>query len=98
MDGESFIQAYWRPIAAIVYLIICLFDFVLAPVLLGFYSIYTKSTLVMWTPLTTIGGGIFHISFGAIVGIYSYTRGQEILQTNNLNAQYYGQPKSPDQK
>lgn len=97
MDGEPFIQKYWRPIAACVYLFICLFDFVLAPVLMGFYSIYTKSTLVMWVPLTTVGGGIFHISFGAIVGIYSYTHGQEVLQTNNINAQLL-QSKLPEEK
>jgi hypothetical protein len=30
-----------------------------------------------WTPLTLSGGGLFHLSFGAILGISAFTRGQE---------------------
>jgi len=30
-----------------------------------------------WTPLTLQGGGLFHLSFAAILGVSAFTRGQE---------------------
>lgn len=30
-----------------------------------------------WTPLTLQGGGLFHLAFGAILGVAAFTRGQE---------------------
>jgi hypothetical protein len=30
-----------------------------------------------WQPLTLLGGAFFHLSFGAILGIAAFTRGQE---------------------
>jgi hypothetical protein len=30
-----------------------------------------------WSPLTILGGGMFHLSFGAILGLAAWTRGQE---------------------
>jgi hypothetical protein len=31
----------------------------------------------MWVPLTLQGGGLYHISMGAILGIAAWTRGKE---------------------
>lgn len=86
MDGENWFRANWRNMAAWVYLAIVVFDFVIAPILLGAYSLKTHTVLEMWKPLTLEGGGIFHLSFGAILGVSAYTRGQEILQTNAINS------------
>ena len=30
-----------------------------------------------WQPLTLLGGAFFHLSFGAILGVAAFTRGQE---------------------
>src|SRR5882672_10978348 len=87
-ESESFMRKYWRPLCAIVYLTIVLFDFLIAPILLGVYSIYTKSALQQWQPLTVQGGAIFHLSFGAILGISSWTRGNEIRDNNRYIADY----------
>ena len=76
---EPWFLAYWRPAAAWTYLVVTMFDFVLAPIFLGWYSIYTHSTLVMWDPLTIRGGGMFHLAFGAVLGIYTYGRTREKL-------------------
>ena len=33
-----------------------------------------------WQPLTVQGGGLFHVAFGAILGIAAWTRGQEKVE------------------
>lgn len=33
-----------------------------------------------WSPLTTLGGGVFHMSFGAILGAAAFTRGGEKIE------------------
>lgn len=93
---DSWVGIYWRPAAAVVYLFICLFDFVLVPSLIGFNSehlyeivaavkdlpsdsqnIVLSLKLAQWEPLTLKGGGLFHIAFGAILGVAAWSRGKE---------------------
>lgn len=40
-----------------------------------------------WTPLTLQGSGMFHISFGAILGVSAWSRGTE--KTNELRQEAY---------
>lgn len=92
-DGESWLNRTWRPAAAVVYLIICLFDFIIAPAFMGFKSanISQMATSIKgldpavaialiqnrtpWVPLTMQGSGLFHVAFGAILGVAAWTRG-----------------------
>lgn len=74
---EYWFGKYWRPLAAYVYLAICLFDFMLAPIFLGYFSWMTKAAYIPWVPLTIQGGSIFHLSFGAIIGVYAWGRTKE---------------------
>lgn len=78
--NDPWFKTWWRPAAAWTYLIICLFDFVMAPVFFGWFSWFTKTTMLPWSPLTLQGGGLFHLSFGAIIGIYAWTRTKEKIQ------------------
>ena len=81
---ESWMQAHWRPMMAWQYLIVCLFDFMLAPIFMAWFSIFTKSPLIPWVPLTVQGGGLYHLAMGAVVGITSYAKTQErVAVTNN---------------
>lgn len=84
-DGESWMNKYWRPIAAMVYVAICLFDFIIAPIIFSAYSYHLKSEMLQaWIPLTLQGGGIFHVSFGAILSVSAWTRGTEkVARINN---------------
>lgn len=59
------------------YLAVCIFDFILFPILLGWYSIYTKSLYIAWLPLTLQGGGLYHIAMGAIVTATSWAKTKE---------------------
>lgn len=49
----------------------------LAPIFFGWFSWMTKSAAIVWAPLTVQGGSIFHVSFGAIIGVYVWGRTKE---------------------
>ena len=79
-NDQSWFQTTWRAAMAWQYLIVCVFDFILFPILLGFYSVYTKSVYIPWIPLTLQGGGLYHLAMGAVVGVTSWSKMKEKLQ------------------
>jgi len=85
-DDDHWVKTYWRPAMAWSYFVVCLFDFLIAPIFFAWFSWITKTTLVQWQPLTVQGGGLFHLSYGAIIGVTSWQRSQE-----RIKGPYYGQ-------
>ena len=67
------------------YLFVCSFDFVIAPILWAMVNMITHSANVQWDPLTLRGAGLFHISMGAIIGIATHGRTQEKLANADLD-------------
>lgn len=86
----------WKRVAAYVYLIVCIFDFLIAPSWIGLQrEDYMEMILAVskldpmvqigiinqemkyWEPLTLIGGGIFHLAFGAILTGVAITGNKE---------------------
>lgn len=81
MEQDTWLQKYWRPMIAVVFMIIILFDFVLAPILWSLLHAFIAGTFVaQWSPLTLISGGIFYAAMGAILGISAFSRGQEKIE------------------
>lgn len=81
-QGEHWMKSYWRPAMGWLYMLICFVDFVAFPVIAMFMPIILKGSgiqmqYVAWQSLTLSNGGLIHLAFGAILGITSYTRGQE---------------------
>ena len=81
-SDQHWLQEYWRPAAAWVYLIICLMDFVVFPLLAMFTPVIEKSfginmPYTAWIPITLSNGGLIHVAFGGIIGISAWSRGQE---------------------
>ena len=75
---EDFMTSKWRPMMAITYMITILFDFVVGPILYNVLQYFNPGQAVgMWVPLTLQGGGLYHISMGAILGIAAFSRGKE---------------------
>ena len=75
---EDWMTKKWRPMMAITYMAINLFDFIFGPILYNLLQYWNPGQAVgMWVPLTLQGGGLVHIAFGAILGISAFTRGQE---------------------
>jgi len=73
----SWIKHYWRPAMAYQYLLVCLFDFIIFPmVTMAFYA-STDQVYVQWQPITLNASGFYHLAMGAIIGVSAWTRGQE---------------------
>jgi hypothetical protein len=63
---------------AVTYMATIWFDFILGPVLFNILQYWNPGQAIgMWVPLTLQGGGLYHISMGAILGIAAWTRGKE---------------------
>lgn len=74
---ESWFQKQWRPAIAWQYWFVCLFDFIIFPILNGWYFTDDRAHFQDWHPLTLQGGGLYHLSMGAILGVTSWQRSQE---------------------
>ena len=71
-------KSYWRPAMGWLYMLICFVDFVAFPVISMFMPAFIKGfQYVPWKSITLDNGGLIHLAFGAILGITSWTRGQE---------------------
>jgi hypothetical protein len=76
---ENWFIKYWRPAVGWAFVVIILFDFILAP-LITFAFIKAGLLASHWVPLTLDAAGTFYISMGIILGVTSYTRGQEKIE------------------
>lgn len=79
INSDSWIKTRWRPWVAWQYILVCIFDFIIGPVLTMLYFNYSGGEYVQWLPLTLQGGGLYHLAMGAVLGITSWSRGQEKL-------------------
>ena len=82
MKSDTWIQKYWRPMMAVVYMVIILFDFIVFPIFWSIVQVYGVAGVVslQWSPLTLLSGGIFHAAMGAVLGVAAWTRGNEKIQ------------------
>lgn len=82
MDDKeaSWIKHFWRPAIAWQYFAVCLFDFIFAPIMLTVFSYITGVPYILWVPLTLQQGGFYHLSMGAIIGVATWSRGQEKIK------------------
>ena len=79
-EKEDWMNSKWRPMMGWMYMVVCSFDFVLAPILWSLLqSLSQGSVQTQWQPLTLQGAGLFHIAMGAVLGIAAYGRTQEKL-------------------
>lgn len=76
MIKDPWIKTYWRPAMAWQYMIVCIFDFIIFPLITMALTKITGS-YIKWEPLTLKESGFYHISMSAIVGVSAWTRGQE---------------------
>ena len=89
---ESWINTKWRPIAAWIYIIINIFDFIIFPMLWSLFQVHYKITPIQYyLPLTIQGGGLFHLAFGAILGVTSWGRSQERISGTSFPRNDFGQ-------
>jgi len=76
---EDWMNSKWRPAMGWMYMLTCVTDFVLFPILWSLLQTVMKQPITQWQPLTLQGAGLFHIAMGAVLGIAAYGRTQEKL-------------------
>jgi hypothetical protein len=77
---EDWMNSKWRPMMGWSYMLTCIADFVLFPVLWSVLQAISKGQVnVQWQPITLQGAGLYHIAMGAVLGIAAYGRTQEKL-------------------
>jgi hypothetical protein len=75
---EHWMKAYWRPAMGWLYMLTCLCDFVVFPVLWSMMQAYIHGAVQQqWNPITLQGAGLYHLAMGAIPGIAAYGRTKE---------------------
>jgi Holin of 3TMs, for gene-transfer release len=91
---EDWMNSKWRPMMGWMYMFVCFFDFVLAPILWSLIQAMDHGAVnVQWQPLTLQGAGLFHVAMGAVIGISAYGRTQEKMAgANNGGLIPPGQP------
>ena len=80
---EHWVKQYWRPAMGWLYMIICACDFVVFPLIAMFMPVFIKMQYIPWKSITLDNGGLIHLSFGAILGVAAWTRGQEKIVGKN---------------
>lgn len=78
-EKEDWMQQKWRPAMGWLYMAVCAFDFMLAPVLWSIVQALGNGGHIesQWQPLTLQGAGLFHVAMGAVLGIAAFGRTQE---------------------
>ena len=80
---EDWMTKKWRPMMAVMYMCVCSFDFIVAPILWAVVQFWetqaANDAFRQWSPLTLQGAGLFHMAMGAVLGITAWSRGQEKL-------------------
>jgi hypothetical protein len=88
---DDWMNTKWRPAMGWMYMGVCIFDFVLAPVLWAVIQFWetqaANDAFRQWQPMTLQGAGLFHMAMGAVLGLAAWGRTQEKLNgtaSNNL--------------
>jgi hypothetical protein len=90
---EYFIKTFWRPLLCWQYLLVCLHDFLIGPIITQWL------TGGVWHPITLQEGAIYHVSMGGVVGVTSWTRGMEKIKEldgSNVTPDNPDEPQIPD--
>ena len=80
-NKEDWMQSKWRPAMGWMYMAVCVFDFIIFPILWAIVQFWENSVandaFRQWNPLTLQGAGLFHMAMGAVLGVAAYGRTQE---------------------
>lgn len=83
-DNREWINKRWRPAMGWMYMAVCIFDFILFPIMYTLVQFYetqvVNDAFRQWQPITLQGGGLFHVAMGAVLGIAAYGRTKEKIE------------------
>lgn len=82
--NTDWINKKWRPMMGWSYMLTCITDFVIFPVLWSLLQALSKGSVTsQWQPLTLQGAGLYHIAMGAVLGIAAYGRTKEKIESKS---------------
>jgi hypothetical protein len=88
-DNTDWINRRWRPAMGWMYMTVCIFDFILFPVMFTIVQFWEtqaqNDAFRQWQPVTLMGAGLFHMAMGAVLGIAAYGRTKEKLEGATKN-------------
>jgi hypothetical protein len=94
--NEDWMNTKWRPAMGWMYMLVCITDFVLFPILWSLIQVHGDGKVEsQWVPITLQGAGLFHIAMGAILGIAAYGRTQEKMTGTNNGGLQVPTPPAP---
>lgn len=74
---NDWMKSKWRPAMGWMYMIVCICDFIINPILWTIAQQDGGAVAQQWSPLTLQGAGFFHIAMGAVLGISAFGRTME---------------------
>ena len=81
---ETWMVSHWRSGMAWMYTTVCIFDFIIAPVLWSILQVNSHGVVTdQWKPLTLESSGLFHVAMGGVLGVSSWGRTREKINTND---------------
>jgi hypothetical protein len=81
-SNDHWINNKWRPAMGWMYMLVCVTDFVVFPVLWSVLQAISQGNVTsQWQPLTLQGAGLFHLAMGTVLGIAAYGRTKEKIET-----------------
>lgn len=79
--NDHWVNTKWRPAMGWMYMVVCITDFIIFPVLWSLLQAVFKGNVTeQWQPLTLQGAGLFHLAMGAVLGIAAYGRTKEKIE------------------
>jgi hypothetical protein len=96
IKNEDWMQKRWRPAMGWMYMIVCMMDMVIFPVLWSILQAVNHGQVTnQWQPLTLQGAGLFHLAMGAVLGIAAFGRTQEKVAGSASNVTAPSAPSIP---
>ena len=98
-EKDDWMQKKWRPMMAIMYMTVCIFDFIIFPIMFTIVQFWetqaANDAFRQWQPLTLVGAGLFHMAMGAVLGITAWSRGQEKIAGVSTSSNFGMNTTSP---
>lgn len=87
-NQEDWMNSKWRPAMGWMYMMVCIFDFIIFPILWAVVQFWenqvANDAFRQWSPLTLQGAGLFHMAMGAVLGVAAWSRGQEKIAGTSM--------------
>jgi hypothetical protein len=94
--NEDWMNNKWRPMMGWMYMVVCICDFVLFPILWSIIqAMHGGNVTTQWNPITLQGAGLFHIAMGTILGVAAWGRTQEKMAGVNTSIAVPTTPSTP---